>query len=167
MQSPSLVSLIIRLQDCPDEDLDVAAALAKRPTEVRAALIEAILQVHLSATETLLLRLENIFKSALQAPWKEPKALRSVLEACRCGKIKAKIERLFYEHGKEYAIIALALATNPDTNLFYEIEKLPREEQIQLVEHVVKNPKKKVIAVYEEAFKDSPGRLLYHRLFLC
>jgi hypothetical protein len=68
MQSQSPAKIILRLQEWPDEDLDVAEAFAKRPDEVRDALLQAIRQVELPRTDITLLGIENVFHSTLKRP---------------------------------------------------------------------------------------------------
>jgi hypothetical protein len=84
MEVHSPVKLTFRLQERPDEVLDLATAFSKQPDEVRAALLDAIRQVELRSIDIELLRIENIsrLKPITQdcrqdyAYWKAPNSLR-------------------------------------------------------------------------------------------
>jgi len=135
----------------------VAAAFAKRPQVVRDALLEAIRHVQLRTTDINLLRIESAFHSTLKKPWKEPKNLRPVLEACRQRKLKSKTESLFFEHGEESGVVALCVATNQDDHkLFREIDPLPDDELIKLVRNVQTIPKRAALVEFVEEFVQSP-----------
>jgi hypothetical protein len=82
-----------------------------------------------------------------------------VLEACRQGKLKKKTEGLFYEYGGEYGVVALSVATRPDARLFREIDPLPAEELIKLVQNVIRIPQKATIVEFIEEFVQSPSML--------
>ena len=156
----SPVKIVLRLQDSLDEDLEVDAAFAKSPDVVRDALLEAVRHVELRRTDITLLRIENAFQSVLKTTWQEPKHLRPVLEACRQGKVRNRTERLFFEHGKEYGVVALSVATRQDDHkLFRDIDPLLDDELIKLVENVKRIPKRAVIVEFIEEFLKSPGML--------
>ena len=156
IQSP--VQIVMRLQQSPNDDLDVAAAFAKQPDVVREALLDAIRIVQLPAIDIALLRIEDAFRSALKQPWKEPKLLRPVLEACRQGKVKSRTEKLFYQHGEGYGVVALCLATKSDGHrLFRDIDSLEDEELIKLIDNVQKIKKKAAIVEYIEEFMQAPS----------
>ena len=147
MEVRSRVRLNFRLQERPDEVLDLATAFSKQPDEVRAALLDAIRQVELRSIDIELLRIENIFRLKLitqdsrqdSAYWRAPTLLRPVLEACRQGKIKARTERFFYEYAQEEGIIKLAIATNGENNTLHrDLDALSDEDLIRLVQSVKK-----------------------------
>ena len=152
---------VLRLQDHPMKIWTWLQRLRRLPDFVREALLEAIRHVQLQSTDITLLWIENVFQSTLKKPWKEPKILRPVLEACRQGKLKGRTECLFYEHGKEYAIVALCAATKADGHrLFREIDLLGDEELIRLIGNIKKIPKKATIIEFIEDFVLKPGRCL-------
>jgi hypothetical protein len=65
MEVRSRVRLNFRLQERPEEVLDLATAFSKQPDELRAALLDAIRQVELRSIDIELLRIENIFRLKL------------------------------------------------------------------------------------------------------
>jgi hypothetical protein len=157
LQPRTPFKVFLRVQESPDEDLSVDAAFAKQPDAVRDALLEAIRLVPLRSTDITLLRIENTFLSALKRPWKEPHGLRLVLESCRQGKIENRTERLFLKHGKEYGIVVLGVGTKQDDHrLFRDIDPLPEEDLIRLIENVQRFPKKASITAFLEEFAQSP-----------
>lgn len=86
--------------------------------------------------------------------------MRLVLEACRQGKVKNQTERLFFEHGEEYRVVALSIATKQnDHRLFREIDPLLDEALIKLVKNVKRIPKKATIVKFIEYFANSPSML--------
>lgn len=167
MQPQSPVEIVLRLQESPNEDLDVASAFAKHPDVVRQALLEAVRHVKLRSIEITLLQIENAFRSAVDQPWAEPKILRPVLEACRQGKVKSRPEKLFFEHGKEYGVVLLCLATKSDGHrLFREIDRLKDEELIRLIKHVNNIPKKALILGVVAEFVGTSRMYSFHLLLL-
>jgi hypothetical protein len=153
--------VFLRAQESP-EDLNVDAALAKHPDAVRYALLEAIRLVPLQSTDITLLRIENTLLSALKRPWKEPHGLRLILESCRQGKIEHRTERLFLKHGKEYGIVVLSVGTKQDDHrLFRDIDPLPDDELIRLVENVQRFPKKASIVAFLDEFAQTPPGMTF------
>jgi len=151
------MQLIFRSEGIGNElDQDVAAAYKSRPDDVRDQLLQAIRHVELRQSDILLLQIESKFRSALKAPWKESKNLKIILEACRQGKIDSHTEGLFYQHGKTYAVIALAIASKPDPRIFYDIESLAYEDKVKLVCNITTNPQRATITEFIEDFDNAP-----------
>ena len=160
MQSP--VKIVLRLEQSTDEDLDVAEAFAKQPTIVREALLDAIRLVQIQSIDITFLQIENVFRSALKEPWNEPKGLEPILEACRQDKVESRTEKLFYEHGKEYGVAALCLATaSNDHRLLREIDSLQDEEIIRLVKNVQKVKKKAALVEFIDEFLQTPSTYFF------
>lgn len=143
--------LNFRLQERPDEDLDVAAAFAINPRAVQDALCDAICSTGLSENEFRLLRMTSIFHSVLRNTWIEYKPLPTVLDACRQGKYGHPTERIFHTIAGEEGIVALGLVAKHYTKLVNEIDTLSEEESTKLAELVktaIKNTKRATISEY-------------------
>ena len=149
---------IVLIQNSPNQYLEVATAFAQRPDVVRDALLEALRHVQLRSIDITLLRIEYVFRSTLEKPWKESKTFRPVLEACRQGKLKSRTEQFFYNYGKEFGVVALGVATREDDHkLFRDIDLLSDDELVKLVNAVQLLPKRSAILGFIEDFVDSPG----------
>lgn len=155
----SLVKVVLRFQESPSEDLDVATAFTKQPDIVREALLEAIRHFQLPSIDITLLRIENIFRSTLKTALTVPNTLRPILEACRQGKLQHRTEKLFFEHGKEYGIALLCVVTRDKENrlLFREIDPLQDDELIMLIKNINNLPKKASIVEFIEEFIQAPS----------
>lgn len=143
------VQITFRFQGS-EEDLDVAGAFAKRPNEVRVAILDAVRLIKPRENEINLLHIESNFWYSLEEEeekWSEPKVLRSVLDACRQGCLNDKTEGRFYELGGAAAVIALAVATSRRRITVHRlIDALPKGELAELICHVNKMPKGDAIA---------------------
>jgi hypothetical protein len=153
------VKLIFRLQERPDEDLDVTAAFAENPGAVRDALCKAICVVGLDH-KFQLLRIAGIFGSVLKKPWEVYKPLRPILEACRQRKYGHDTEQRFHENAGLEGVAALALIAKHENKLMDEIDALPYEESIELTELVKSFSKTAGMIEYIESFARSK-RMLY------
>ncbi|KAL5344391.1 hypothetical protein ACLOAV_010651 [Pseudogymnoascus australis] len=159
-QSPP--KLILRFRDSSSNDFDVTEAFSTHPSDVRDALLEAIREVELRQADISMLQIEYLFKISLPY-WKEVKGLRPVLEACHNGSVNGTIEALFYKHGGDFGVAALALVANKDPKIFGQIDELEEKEQTKLIQNVVKNNRQTDrIACFIHNFNKSPSMLLFH-----
>lgn len=158
MSSQPSVQITLRFQGS-EEDLDVAGAFAKRPDEVRVAILDAVRLIKPREKDINLLTVESNFRHSLEEEedkWVEPKVLRSVLDACRQGHLKDKTEGRFYELGGAAAVIALCVATNRrNLVLLRLIDALAKEELNGLIDHVNKLPKGDAIAALAAKYNRS------------
>ncbi|KFY80218.1 hypothetical protein V499_00892 [Pseudogymnoascus sp. VKM F-103] len=158
----STPKLILRLHDSSGNDFDVAEAFSTHPSDVRDALLEAIREVELRQADISMLQIEYLFKIILPY-WKEVKTLGPVLEACHNGSVNSAIEALFYKHGGDFGVVALALVANKDPKIFSQIDELEEKEQTKLIQNVVKNNRQtERVACFIRDFNKSPSMLLFH-----
>jgi hypothetical protein len=160
--------VFIKLQESPDEYVDVGAASVKRPTAVRDALLRAIRFVQLRPNDLKLLRLEVELQAAFSSPWKKPTILQPVLESCRQGLVTERTEILFYEYGGDLTIAILGIATRVDhglrtkhdgRGLLREIDTLSDEEKTELVKNLVQSTQESVksdVDLILQSFSKSP-----------
>lgn len=136
----------------------MASALAIQPDAVRNALLDAIR----SSTDISLLHIEEEFRSALALRWREPTNLRLVLESCRQSKIENRTERLFFNYGGYWGIVLLGLATKQNRHrLFREIDSLPDDALIKLVQNVKNLPKTLSANEYLKEFAKSQEGMVF------
>jgi hypothetical protein len=152
VESQSL-AVFIRLEESSAEYLDVAAACATHPAPVRSALLKALRRVPLRSIDVTLLRLEHELLVAFNSPWKPPYKLQLVLESCRRGICTETTERLFYEHGGDFAVAILGIAARRDAGLrtkydgrwlLREIDALSDDERIELVTNIHENAQESI-----------------------
>ncbi|KFY41498.1 hypothetical protein V494_02962 [Pseudogymnoascus sp. VKM F-4513 (FW-928)] len=160
--SQSRPKLIVRFHDSSSNDFDVTEAFSTHPSDARDALLEAIREVELRQADISMLQIEYLFKITLPY-WKEIKILGPVLEACHNGSVNSAIEALFYKHGGDFGVVALALVANKDPKIFGQIDELEEKEQTKLIQNVVKNNRQTDrIAYFIRDFNESPSMLLFH-----
>ena len=157
--------VFIRLQESPNQFLDVAAASIKQPTFVRDALLKAIRLVQLRPIDLQLLQIEHELQNAFNSPWKKPTRLQHVLESCRRKSIKGT-ESLFYEEGGDFAVAMLGIATRYDVGLttkhdgrrlLAEIDTLSNEEKTELIKNILWSTKKSVKEDIDRILKSLSG----------
>jgi hypothetical protein len=160
--------VFIKFQDPTTKYVDVVSASAREPNSVRDALLKAIRCVELRANDICLLRIEHELLAAFKSPWKTPPKLQLVLESCREGNVEKRTERLFYQHGGDYAIVILGIAARRDLGLrtkydgrwlLREIDALPDGETIELVNNIqeyIPEPVKTDVRAILRSFTKTP-----------
>jgi hypothetical protein len=166
---PPPARVFIRLQES-SEYLNVAAAYAQQPALVLDALLEAIHLVPPRALDYKLLQIEDDLRAALSSTWKVPIKLGAVLRSCQQGSIESRAERLFFEHGREFAIVVLGVATRLDNSrwtkhdgrgLFHQIDALSDAEIAKLVKYIKEFSKPSAVNAFLKEFaKSAEGPVL-------
>lgn len=150
---PQSLAVFVASQGSSAEYLDVTTACATNPVPVRSALLKALRRVRLRSIDITLLRLEHELLAAFNSHWRKPNKLQLVLESCRQGTCAETVERLFYKHGGDFAIVILGVATRRDSGfrtnydgrwLLRDISALSNEEMIELITNVCESPPESV-----------------------
>lgn len=142
------------------EYLGLADASEKRSREVQDILYDAILSVCLPTRILSLLRVVSMFRDRLTQNESlstiADNKIENVLNACRHGANRGSVEECFFKHGKEFAVVALYIATTYNSSLFNDINDFVLEDQIKLIHSVTQLPQKPHIATFINYLKRLP-----------